>query len=40
MLTGVWPDSKVFDDEGYGSIPTCWKGHYDSRKLFNATKKL
>ncbi|KAL9226899.1 hypothetical protein vseg_002659 [Gypsophila vaccaria] len=40
--TGVWPESKSFDDEGYGPIPSKWKGFCDiegvpcNRKLIGA----
>ncbi|ESQ42366.1 hypothetical protein EUTSA_v10015943mg [Eutrema salsugineum] len=39
--TGVWPESKSFTDEGYGSVPARWKGscHKDvscNRKLIGA----
>lgn len=37
MLTGIWPESKVFDDEGFGPIPALWKGHCESGQLFNGT---
>jgi hypothetical protein len=25
-MTGVWPESKSFNDEGYGPIPKKWHG--------------
>ncbi|KAH7560847.1 hypothetical protein ACOSQ2_016949 [Xanthoceras sorbifolium] len=33
--TGIWPESKVFNDEGLGPIPPHWKGHCESGQLFN-----
>ncbi|XP_051125188.1 subtilisin-like protease SBT5.4 [Andrographis paniculata] len=41
--TGVWPESKSFDDKGFGPIPSKWRGTCDfggnnSRSLCN--KKL
>ncbi|RVW91643.1 Subtilisin-like protease SBT3.6 [Vitis vinifera] len=35
--TGVWPESEVFNDEGFGPIPSHWKGGCVSGELFNAT---
>ncbi|KAL3623581.1 hypothetical protein CASFOL_032397 [Castilleja foliolosa] len=33
--TGVWPESKSFNDKGMGPIPTKWKGTCDEAKDFN-----
>jgi subtilisin family serine protease len=41
--TGVWPESKSFDDTGFGPIPTTWKGACESGTNFtasNCNKKL
>ncbi|KAG5069595.1 hypothetical protein AAZX31_01G144200 [Glycine max] len=41
--TGVWPESKSFDDTGLGPIPNTWKGKCESSVDFNASscnKKL
>ncbi|CAJ1929387.1 unnamed protein product [Sphenostylis stenocarpa] len=41
--TGVWPESKSFDDTGLGPIPTSWKGTCESGDNFtaaNCNKKL
>ncbi|CAL5197767.1 unnamed protein product [Lathyrus oleraceus] len=41
--TGVWPESKSFDDTGFGPIPTTWKGACDTGTNFtasNCNKKL
>ncbi|KAJ4907119.1 Subtilisin-like serine endopeptidase family protein [Raphanus sativus] len=35
--TGIWPDSKSFDDNGLGPIPTRWKGRCVSGEGFNAS---
>lgn len=34
--TGVWPESKSFSDEGYGPIPSTWKGGCDSGTNFTS----
>ncbi|GAU26095.1 hypothetical protein TSUD_225580 [Trifolium subterraneum] len=41
--SGVWPESKSFDDTGYGPIPTTWKGKCEIGTDFtvsNCNKKL
>ncbi|KAL0713110.1 hypothetical protein Bca4012_020088 [Brassica carinata] len=35
--TGVWPESEMFDDKGYGPIPTRWKGGCKSGEQFDAS---
>ncbi|KAI5329345.1 hypothetical protein L3X38_028742 [Prunus dulcis] len=35
--TGIWPESKVFNDEGLGPIPNQWKGQCVSGESFNAS---
>lgn len=41
--TGVWPESRSFNDAGFGPIPTTWKGACESGTNFtasNCNKKL
>ncbi|KAG6577535.1 Subtilisin-like protease 5.4, partial [Cucurbita argyrosperma subsp. sororia] len=38
--TGVWPESKSFSDEGYGPIPTRWKGSCEGGFNFSCNRKL
>ncbi|KAK3152701.1 hypothetical protein QOZ80_2BG0162380 [Eleusine coracana subsp. coracana] len=35
--TGVWPESRSFDDREYGPVPARWKGTCQSGAAFNAT---
>ncbi|XBI07390.1 hypothetical protein VPH35_135303 [Triticum aestivum] len=34
--SGIWPESRSFDDNGYGPVPARWKGKICNRKIIGA----
>ncbi|TVU32627.1 hypothetical protein EJB05_24367, partial [Eragrostis curvula] len=35
--SGIWPESRSFEDSGYGPLPAKWKGTCQTGTAFNAT---
>ncbi|MED6208031.1 hypothetical protein PIB30_041289 [Stylosanthes scabra] len=38
--TGIWPESKSFNDDGFGPIPEKWKGACEGGKNFTCNNKI
>ncbi|KAL0922352.1 hypothetical protein M5K25_006330 [Dendrobium thyrsiflorum] len=38
--TGIWPESKSFDDAGFGPPPSSWKGICQSNNNFTCNNKI
>ncbi|CAK9321726.1 unnamed protein product [Citrullus colocynthis] len=40
MDTGVWPESKSFSDEGYGPVPSKWRGICQTDSTFHCNRQF
>ncbi|CAA6666754.1 unnamed protein product [Spirodela intermedia] len=38
--SGIWPESKSFDDSGYGPVPARWKGTCQTGDTFHCNRKI
>lgn len=38
ICEGVWPESKSFSDEGYGPVPSKWRGICQTDSTFHCNR--